>query len=282
VQSFMKKMKGLVPGNAYIMKLDIRSYFMSINKEILWQQIEILLWRYYSKNRPKPLFYNKYVEILKIIVFNDCKTNCVSFVKSSEFLLLPKEKSLFHSDENSGLPIGNLTSQLFGNLYLSDFDLFIKKKLKVAFYGRYVDDMVFIGATKFEMLRVKKEVENYLTQHLNLSVHSKKMQLQPIELGVVFLGYKIYSTHLLPGKRVVCQFNKMCHSKDLLINKDQEVSRLFLNQFNSYSGTLLKAKSYTIRKKAIDFLAGKESFNLCFMHKNYRKIVLKQEKRIFN
>jgi len=85
---------------------------------------------------------------LKKNIFNDPKENCIIKGKTEDWVGLPKTKSLFHAQPNCGLPIGNLTSQLFGNIYMNEFDHWIKKELGIKHYGRYVDDFVLIHESK--------------------------------------------------------------------------------------------------------------------------------------
>ena len=91
---------------------------------------------------------------------------------------LPKSKSLFGAKKDTGLPIGNLTSQLFGNVYLDDFDHFMKHRLNCTYYGRYVDDIVIVHRDKEYLKLIIPVVRQFLHNELSLELHPKKMYLQ--------------------------------------------------------------------------------------------------------
>ncbi len=86
--------------------------------------------------------------LLQKTIFNEVTQNCTLKGSKKDWQGLPKDKSLFGNAKGVGLPIGNLTSQMFGNLYLNDLDHFIKHTLKIKYYGRYVDDMLFVHKDK--------------------------------------------------------------------------------------------------------------------------------------
>ena len=97
-------------------------------------------------------------------------------------------------ERRRGIPIGNLTSQFFANLYLNGFDHFIKEKLKCRYYIRYVDDFVVFADNKKRLWQVKNEMENFLS-HLRLKLHEKKCFVAPVGNGILFLGYRVFPDH---------------------------------------------------------------------------------------
>lgn len=99
-----------------------------------------------------------------MIIFSDPTKNCIIKGKRKDWNGLPKGKSLFSAENGCGLPIGNLTSQLFGNVYLNKLDHFIKNELKIKYYGRYVDDMLIVHQDKHYLKRVAFEIKNYLAR----------------------------------------------------------------------------------------------------------------------
>jgi hypothetical protein len=117
-------------------------------------------------------------ELIQKIIYNHPTKNCIIKWNKTNWQGLPKSKSLFFARKNTGLPIWNLTSQIFANLYLDSFDKFIKHKLKIKYYGRYVDDFVIIHPDKKYLLYCKNEIEKYLKQELKLQLHPNKFYLQ--------------------------------------------------------------------------------------------------------
>ncbi|MDR0423256.1 MAG: RNA-directed DNA polymerase [Rickettsiales bacterium] len=95
---------------------------------------------------------------------------------------------MFSARFNCGLPIGNLTSQLFSNIYLHDFDSYVKDELKLPYYGRYVDDFIIMHSDKEYLKKLIPLLSSFLQQHLMLSLHPKKIYLQHYTKGVSFVG----------------------------------------------------------------------------------------------
>lgn len=96
----------------------------------------------------------------------------------------------------SGLPIGNLTSQLFANIYLSEFDHFIKHELEVKNYVRYTDDFVIVSEDRGYLEHLIKSVSNFMKENLKLSLHPQKISLRKYKQGIDFLGYVILPRHI--------------------------------------------------------------------------------------
>jgi len=108
-------------------------------------------------------------------------------------------------DSSDGVPIGNYLSQYFANIYLAYFDHFVKEQLKVKYYYRYADDMVFFGATKQELHAVLLEVNHYLVSELNLLLKSN-YQISRTCDGVDVVGYVFTHTHTKMRKSIKKNF----------------------------------------------------------------------------
>lgn len=101
---------------------------------------------------------------------------------------------LFAINRPRGLPIGNLTSQSWANVYLNPLDHFIKRQLRAPGYVRYVDDMLFFSDSKAELHAWRQSVIDQLAA-LRLTVHENRAQVQPTGTGVPFLGFQVFPTH---------------------------------------------------------------------------------------
>lgn len=167
---------------------------------------------------------------------------------------LPHDKSLFNSEEGCGLPIGNLTSQLFSNVYLGELDDFMKRELRCKHYGRYVDDFYVVSASREWLRSLVKSVKSFLREHLGLSLHEGKLKLLNVRQGVEFLG-----AYLKPWRMYVsnCCLKRMTR-KIKALNKSVEVydasrhEETFLrlrSSLNSFLGVLSHYKSKTLRTR---------------------------------
>lgn len=145
----------------WVLKCDIRKFFASINQEIL---IAIL---------------QEYIPDTNII------------------WLLKNVVASFHTDTQNGvgLPLGNLTSQLFSNIYMNLFDQWVKHTLKAKHYVRYADDFVFISEDKDYLKSLIPQVQEFLQTNLKLSLHPDKLFLKTVASGVDFLGWVNFSDH---------------------------------------------------------------------------------------
>ncbi len=101
----------------------------------------------------------------------------------------------FNTINGKGLPLGNLTSQLFANVYMNEFDQFVKHKLKVKHYIRYADDFVFLSNNRQELEKIIPIIREFLRVHLNLALHEDKLFIKTIGVGVDFLGWVHFSDH---------------------------------------------------------------------------------------
>ncbi len=182
--------------DCYVLKLDVEGYFMSINKNILYKKIRKVLVR---ENEKAKVPFEMLDFLIKKILFSDPTKNYRINGKKEDWNGLPKSKSLFFSRPDCGLPIGNLTSQLFANIYLNDMDHFVKSSLKCKYYGRYVDDFFIVHPDDNFLKRIKSEIGNYVSSELKLNLHKKKIYLQHHSRGVKFLGafVKPYRSYIL-------------------------------------------------------------------------------------
>lgn len=235
--------------DCYVLKLDISGYFMSIDRRILFKKIEKLL----DRSRSEIDFDRDLIlELVRKVIFNDPTRNCVIKGERKDWIGLPRSKSLFFSVKESGLPIGNLTSQLFANLYLDDFDHFIKSKLGCRYYGRYVDDLFFVHQSKLFLLALFPALGGYLRSRLSLRLHPKKIYLQHFRHGVAFLGVFIlpYRTYL--KNRTKGNIHKKME-KWLIISRNGRISgqwrKTMVSRYFSYRGMLGGCDAYNLGQK---------------------------------
>lgn len=186
----MKEITENFTKEAYVLKLDIQGYFMSINKNVLYHQIQKMIpkerfAKQYSTS--ECLDYNRLMYLIKEVIYSNPTEHCTIKSDQKEWIGLPNSKSLFKAKPNCGLSIRNLTSQLFSNVYLYDFDHYVSKKLGISAYGRYVDDFFMISPDKNKLLEAKKHCDKYL-RGIGLKLHPKKIYLQSCYKGFAFLG----------------------------------------------------------------------------------------------
>jgi len=223
-----------VSPDTYYLKLDIRSFFCSINKDILYNIVAEKI-----KNAPKSYGWKKDILWLSNkIIYHDPAKDCHFRGRIELRGLIPKEKSLFHSN-SKGLPIGNLTSQFFANVYLDQLDKFIYS-LGYKYYVRYVDDFIVLGDR--EIIQDVPKIKEFLEKRLDLKMHDKKIKFQQVSKGIDFLGYFIKPDYVLVRRKVVGRF------KDKMYRLENPTIKELLATANSYFGHFIHANSYKLRK----------------------------------
>ena len=276
VNQFIRKCSVNYTQDAYILKLDIEGFFMHIHREILFKRLEKFMAQDYQGNHKKLM-----LEICHKIICNTPTQNCTIQGHTSNWKGLPKSKSLFWSPPNCGLPIGNLTSQVFANLYMNDFDHFIKKTRGIRYYGRYVDDFVIVHHSKSYLKQLVPILSEYLLRELKLTLHPKKKYLQHYAKGVQFLGTFIKPSRTYIGNRTKGNFYKAMQEYNQIVTlrpPTKEEKQAFLSRMNAYLGLMKHYKTYKLRKKMLLQYLNSYWWNHVYLSKNMSKFVLKTRK----
>ncbi|MEK7626549.1 MAG: reverse transcriptase/maturase family protein [Patescibacteria group bacterium] len=202
--------------SCFVLKCDIRKFFDSVNHEILLSII---------KKRIKDV---------------DVAWLLESIVRSYE------------SAPSRGIPIGNLTSQLFANVYMNELDQFVKHRLKVKHYVRYTDDFTLVSENPEELKKLLSPISEFLENELALKLHSNKSILRSVCQGVDFLGYVIFPEYrLIRSKTKHRMFKKL--EKRMEEYKTGDITKLnFEQSLQSYLGVLSHANTYRIREELLN------------------------------
>lgn len=185
----------------WVLKCDVKKFFASIDHEILFSILQ------------------RHIEDDQLIV------------------LLKNIVHSFNGQHGKGLPLGNLTSQLLVNVYMNEFDQYVKHILKQKYYIRYADDFVFLSTGKKELENLLPLLNTFLEEKLKLSLHPDKVFIKTIASGVDFLGWVTFPTH-----RVLRTSTKKRMLKNLNITKKPEAVQ-------SYKGMLSHGNEYKLYKK---------------------------------
>lgn len=209
LQRFMRKKKR-ENSHYYILKCDIRKFFDSIDKYVLY-------------------------EIIK------------KYMKEKELYEFTK-KLIFDQSGEKGIPIGNYTSQYFANIYLNELDQFIKNQLRLEYYVRYMDDFILLLDSKEEAKRCKENINTFLNQYLKLELNAKS-RYYPNAMGIDFCGYRIFPTHRLirtrsktKMKRIICKWKRLQQEGKW----NQTMTRA---SYQSWLGHAKHANCYRLTKK---------------------------------
>lgn len=209
LQAFTRKVSRNNTRRAYFMHLDIQGFFFNINKEILYRIIT-------KKIKDEHVNW-----LARTIIFHDCTKNFIYKGKRHLLKEVPPHKTLFNAENERGLPIGNLTSQFFANVYINELDQFVKHHLKASYYMRYCDDFVLLDERKERLLEWKEKVRDFLNVKLRLALNDKRQAIGPIRNGIDFLGYIVRPDYLLVRRRVVNRLKArlVAYQKKLIVDK---------------------------------------------------------------
>mgnify|MGYP003372740706 CR=1 FL=1 len=215
VQNQMKSFK-TNHDNFWVLKCDIKKFFYNINPYILYN----IMKKYITD---KDLLF-----LTQILIFNG-----------------PIDKKAL------GIPIGNYTSQFFANIYLNEFDQYIKRVLKIKCYTRYMDDFILILKSKKECIIIKEKIEKFLHEVLQLELNDKS-RYYPYSMGVNFCGYRIFTTHRLLRVSSKKKIKKKVKKWNNAYSNNSLDLPLTMQSLNSWLGHSKHCNSYKLRNKVID------------------------------
>ena len=218
------------PGKWYYLKLDISKYFYRVDHVVL---MDIL------KRRIKD---EKLLWLLDTIINSeDTRFGLPAGMNPDE---CTEDMWLY----DVGMPIGNLTSQLFANIYLNELDQLCKHDLHIHYYIRYMDDVIILSESKEELGHIKAVIEDFLHDVLHLDLNNKTA-IRPVCTGIDFVGYRMWATHRKlkkqTARRMIRSVKSICESlSEGKITKDQ-----FDRRVASFKGLLNHCNSYGLRSK---------------------------------
>ena len=214
----------------YVLKCDLQKYFQSIEHETLLNIIS------------RKIACQETMWLIREIIG--------SHTDQSFPFYFPGDDLFSPIQRKKGIPIGNLTSQFFANVYLNGFDHFVKEELRVP-YIRYVDDFVAFSDSKNDLQEVRLQMTDYL-HSLRLKLHERKCRVYQVKEGVCFLGYRVFPTHRLLKKDNVLRMRRKLKKLSLLY-RNRQVSLTEINQsVQSWIGHASHADTYKLRSRLFE------------------------------
>ncbi len=200
--------------SGWVLKMDIRKYFYSIDREVL------------KKLLRKKIGDTKFLRLLDIIIDSS-------------------------PEGERGIPLGNVTSQDFANIYLNEVDQYVKRRLGIKEYVRYMDDIIIVLPTLEKAKDTRSKITAFVQEKLHLETN-EKTQIFPIEQGVNAYGYKIYKTHKLVRNSSKKRMKRRMKKMDEKL-KNGEISEHEVKQgVNSWLGHARHSNSFNLSKKIFE------------------------------
>ena len=222
---FCRKLSRNNTRNIFVLKCDVRKFFDSIDQEILLELIE-----------EKVSDENALWLIREIIRSFGNKDS----IKSSL-------DSRFRGNDKRGLPLGNVTSQLFANIYLDKLDQFVKHKMKEKYYLRYCDDFLVLGEKEEYLEKLILLITSFLKNRLNLDLHPDKIVIRKFRQGIDFLGYVVLPRHTVLRTKTKRRIIRKIKEKNFLLLEDLIPEEKFCQSLRSYLGILKHCRGHKIK-----------------------------------
>jgi retron-type reverse transcriptase len=232
---FKRKVSRNNTRKCWVLKADIKHYFEEINHKILVNMMR------------RKIQDEKVIWLIWQILSNPYRSIGV------------KNKPL----KKKGMPLGNLTSQFFANLYLNELDQFVKHQLKVKYYIRYVDDFVILHENKEQLKLWKEEINDFIKEKLNIELHPSKSHVLNLNSGISFLGFRIFYHFRLLRKSNMKNFEKKFNQMKILyeqgiLNKDKVIEKLEGWLEYASKGNTFKFRKHILRNFNSNFPYQKE------------------------
>lgn len=205
---------------AWYLKCDLANFFVSIDKNVLAELLEARVpegwWR----------------DLAELVLFHDPRPDVVMRCRPVDLQLVPEHKRLASQPTHRGLPIGNLSSQFFANVYLDKLDQFAKHALRARHYIRYVDDFLILHESRDWLVAALAEIAAFLPRELHVRLNDGKTILQPVDRGVDFVGQVVKPWHRTTRRRTLREaINRVARLPEAQI----------VTSANSYFGLLRQA-----------------------------------------
>ena len=256
--------------SCYAMNLDIRGYFMHINREkllrIATESLRTMATHKVGMTDEVPLPQGVLLTpatrwsdirdmhfilwLTEQIIMLDPMENCIIVGDESDWLGMDRAKCMRYAEKGLALPIGNLTSQLFSNVYMNPFDQWVKRIILCHYYGRYVDDSTMVDACREWLLEQVPKVREFLADELGLQLHMGKLHVREVSQGVEFLGAFVKPYRDYISNKTLARIEKNVKTIDLRDIEHAEAS------INSYLGVLSHSASYNIRHHLFEEIDG--------------------------
>lgn len=239
----LKKCSENYTKQVWALKMDVKSFFMSIDKARLAKRVDLMIKERYPENRKK----EKLRWLCEKIIMHHPEKNCKRKGDMEAWDFLPPHKSLFNVGDRFGLPIGNLTSQIFANFYMNPLDRFVTEELGSKHYGRYVDDFLIFSTDKEKLRGAIRAIKWFVKEEIGVTVHPDKIFFQDASRGTKFIGGVLkYGRKYILDRTKGNLYYKLTH--EFRHPSKAKVERLCM-VVNSYLGFMRFYDSYRIRKE---------------------------------
>lgn len=236
--------------DAYVLNLDISGYFMSIDRQILYNLIHAEIVKYAQFHTDFDLDFTEY--LVQTFLFRDPLAGCIYHGNPCLKKLVQPNKSLFGQPAGVGLPIGDVINQLNSNIYLNLFDHFCKRYLKISGYGRYVDDSRSVHNSLQYLEECKERSAEFLYERLHLNLNKNKSNITSAYEANTFLGATIMPYYKTANEKTIQRFERYMKELNRRIGAHEPIDQRYeLSRINSALGHLAHFSSAKVMREVI-------------------------------
>ena len=255
VKGYIEDSYGCIPGRGSLSAMQRLKYWvvMASRKEEQWFYLKLDISKYFyrishrvlKKILAKKIKDKRLLKVLYSII--DCEHTPFGLPLGRSPGDVPLEERLF----DVGMPIGNLLSQLFANVYLNELDQYCKRELQIRFYIRYMDDVIILCNSKLQLRIWKDQIEQFLLQELELHLN-KKTCIRPIGQGIEFVGYRIWADRVVIRKSTTLRIRRALRGMAVKYTDYKITMQDFSETLQSYLGMLEHCDSDALINKILD------------------------------
>lgn len=270
---------------AYIFKGDLVGFFMSLPQRRMCDKLKEFAQKQYRCDFKELLLW-----LIEVVVMHRPELNCMFNSDPKDWEGLAHNKSLFRTGAGRGAPIGNLTTQLFANFYMVEFDELMVAEIErlqteehvAASFNRFVDDFIIVCSSKKHLKRLVRMANEKLTE-MGLEMHKDKRYFQPASHGVLFVGTYIKNGRLYLSNRTLGRFrDKVLSIAKFIQSPAQEITSCDLDHIlatlNSYLGFCKGRRTYRLRCRIMEPLLQSSEFGKYYsVNRNVSKVTLKNQ-----
>jgi hypothetical protein len=232
-------------GQWYCLKLDISKYFYRVSHRIL------------KKLLAKKIKDVRLMEVLSAII--DCDHTPFGLPVGADPGDIPMDERLY----DVGMPIGNLMSQVFANLYLDALDQYCKRELRIRYYIRYMDDIIILCDDKAMLRNWKDIIEKFLLEKLELNLN-KKTCIRPVSQGIEFVGYRVWHDRRLLRRSTSLRIKRALKGVRMRYNRYELTMEEALDTLQCYLGMMGHCDCDALRRSVIEsFVLTHEGSPVC-------------------
>ena len=252
-----------------IMKLDLKGFFMSINRAMLADMVDAFIVENYHAYDKEDLRF-----VCRVVILHEAEKLCERHSPMCLWDHLPPNKSLFTNGEGLGVAIGNLFAQLFANFLLNVLDWYLEE-LGIKYHGRYVDDLYCIHTDRAVLLNAVPRIRAKLAEY-GLQLNDRKFYLQHYRKGVSFTGAVVKPHRTFNCNRSINNFINAVKK----LNKAKTMAEVesCLCSVNSYLGLLRHNDEYNTRRRIVGMIKP-ELYQYIKVKGDYRSLTIKKEHR---